>query len=124
MPGGVNSPVRAFGAVGAEPVVFAYGSGPRLFDVDGNDYIDYCASWGPLILGHAHPSVVEVLQRASERGTSFGAPTELETEMAALVVDAVPSIEMVRWCVSSTPARRRRCRRCASRGRTPDGTEL
>ena len=104
MPGGVNSPVRAFKAVGAEPVVFAYGRGPYLFDVDGNQYIDYVLSWGPLILGHAHPSVVEVLQRSAERGTSFGAPTELEVVMAKLVVDAVPSVEMVRFVNSGTEA--------------------
>jgi glutamate-1-semialdehyde 2,1-aminomutase len=104
MPGGVNSPVRAFQAVGGEPVVFAYGSGPRLFDVDGNEYVDYVQSWGPLILGHAHPGVVAILQRAAERGTSFGAPTELEAEMARLVVDAVPSIEMVRFVNSGTEA--------------------
>jgi glutamate-1-semialdehyde 2,1-aminomutase len=104
MPGGVNSPVRAFRAVGGEPVVVAIGKGARLYDVDGNEYIDYCLSWGPLILGHAHPSVVEVLQRAAERGTSFGAPTELEAEMARLVVDAVPSIELVRFVNSGTEA--------------------
>jgi len=104
MPGGVNSPVRAFQAVGGEPIVFAYGKGPRLFDVDGNEYIDYVLSWGPLILGHAHPSIVEVLQRAAERGTSFGAPTELEAEMARLVVAAVPSIELVRFVNSGTEA--------------------
>jgi len=104
MPGGVNSPVRAFQAVGGEPVVIAYGKGPHLFDVDGNSYIDYVLSWGPLILGHAHPSIVEILQRAAERGTSFGAPTELEAAMAQLVVDAVPSIEMVRFVNSGTEA--------------------
>jgi glutamate-1-semialdehyde 2,1-aminomutase len=104
MPGGVNSPVRAFRAVGGDPVVFAYGSGPRLVDVDGNGYIDYCGSWGPLVLGHAHPSVVDVLQRAAERGTSFGAPTELEVEMARLVIEAVPSIETVRFVNSGTEA--------------------
>ncbi len=104
MPGGVNSPVRAFQAVGGEPVVFAYGRGPRFWDVDGNEYIDYVLSWGPLILGHAHPSVVEVVQRAAERGTTFGAPTELEAELARLVIDAVPSIEMVRFVNSGTEA--------------------
>jgi glutamate-1-semialdehyde 2,1-aminomutase len=104
MPGGVNSPVRAFQAVGGEPVVFAYGRGSRLFDVDGNEYIDYVLSWGPLILGHAHPAVVEILQRAAERGTSFGAPTELEAELARLVVEAVPSIELVRFVNSGTEA--------------------
>ena len=104
MPGGVNSPVRAFQAVGAEPVVMAYGRGPRVHDVDGNEYIDYLLSWGPLILGHAHPSVVEALRRAVERGTSFGTPTELEAELARLVVEAVPSIELVRFVNSGTEA--------------------
>ncbi len=104
MPGGVNSPVRAFQAVGGDPLVFAYGRGPRLYDVDGNDYVDYVLSWGPLILGHAHRPVVEALRRAAERGTSFGAPTEIEAEMARLVVDAVPSIEMVRFVNSGTEA--------------------
>ncbi len=104
MPGGVNSPVRAFQAVGAEPVVMAYGRGPRVHDVDGNEYIDYLLSWGPLILGHAHPSVVEALRRAAERGTSFGAPTELEAELARLVVEAVPPIELVRFVNSGTEA--------------------
>ena len=104
MPGGVNSPVRAFQAVGAEPVVMAYGRGPRVHDVDGNEYIDYLLSWGPLILGHAHPSVVEALRRSAERGTSFGTPTELEAELARLVVEAVPSIELVRFVNSGTEA--------------------
>ncbi|MCH8949361.1 MAG: aminotransferase class III-fold pyridoxal phosphate-dependent enzyme, partial [Chloroflexi bacterium] len=89
MPGGVNSPVRAYQAVGGQPPVIAFGRGPRVTDVDGNEYIDYVLSWGPLILGHAHPTVVQVLQRAAERGTSFGAPTELEAELARLVVGAV-----------------------------------
>jgi glutamate-1-semialdehyde 2,1-aminomutase len=104
MPGGVNSPVRAFRAVGGEPIVFAFGKGPYLYDVDGNEYLDYVCSWGPLILGHAHASVVEILKRAAERGTTFGAPTELEAEMARLVVDAVPSIELVRFVNSGTEA--------------------
>lgn len=104
MPGGVNSPVRAFKAVGGDPIVVAYGQGSHLFDVDGNEYIDFVCSWGPLILGHAHPAVVEVLRRAAERGTSFGAPTELEAEMARLVVNAVPSIEQVRFVNSGTEA--------------------
>lgn len=104
IPGGVNSPVRAFRAVGGDPPVIAYGQGPRIFDVDGNAYIDYVCSWGPLILGHAPPVVVEALQRAAARGTSYGAPTELELEMAGLVVDAVPSIEMVRFVSSGTEA--------------------
>jgi glutamate-1-semialdehyde 2,1-aminomutase len=100
----VNSPVRAFNAVGGDPPVFARGRGSHLFDVDGNEYIDYVLSWGPLILGHAHPSVVEALQKIVERGTSFGAPTELEADMAGLVVGAVPSIEMVRFVNSGTEA--------------------
>jgi glutamate-1-semialdehyde 2,1-aminomutase len=104
MPGGVNSPVRAFKAVGGEPVVIAYGQGAHIWDADGNDYIDYVASWGPLILGHAHPSVVQILQKAAERGTSFGATTELEVELARLVCDAVPSIERVRFVNSGTEA--------------------
>jgi len=104
IPGGVNSPVRAFRAVGGDPPVIAHGRGARIYDVDGNEYIDYVCSWGPLILGHAPPAVVEVLRRAAERGTSYGAPTELELEMAQLVVDAVPSIEMVRFVSSGTEA--------------------
>ena len=104
MPGGVNSPVRAFKAVGGEPVVMAYGKGSHIFDVDGNDYIDYVGSWGPLILGHAHPAVVDVLQKAAERGTSFGATTELEVELARIVCGAVPSIEQVRFVNSGTEA--------------------
>jgi glutamate-1-semialdehyde 2,1-aminomutase len=104
LPGGVNSPVRAFGAVGGQPLVIARGEGPYLYDVDGNRYIDYVCSWGPLILGHAHPAVVEAVQRAAERGTSYGAPTEAEAELAQLVVEAVPSIEMVRFVNSGTEA--------------------
>ncbi len=104
MPGGVNSPVRAFKAVGGEPVVVAYGKGAHIWDADGNEYIDYVGSWGPLILGHAHPAVVEILQKAAERGTSFGAPTELELELARLVCAMVPSIEMLRFVNSGTEA--------------------
>jgi len=104
MPGGVNSPVRAFGAVGGQPLVIARGEGPYLYDVDGNRYIDYVCSWGPLILGHAHPAVVEAVQRAAERGTSYGAPTEAEADLAQLVTEAVPSIEMVRFVNSGTEA--------------------
>jgi len=104
MPGGVNSPVRAFKAVGGDPVVIAYGKGARLWDADGNEYIDYVASWGPLILGHAHPAVVSVLQKAAERGTSFGATTEVEVELARMVCDCVPSIERVRFVNSGTEA--------------------
>src|SRR5438094_8499612 len=96
LPGGVNSPARAFGAVGGQPLFIARGTGPYLFDVDGNQYLDYVASWGPLILGHAHPRVVRAVEEALRRGASFGAPTELETQLAQRIIDAVPSIEMVR----------------------------
>jgi glutamate-1-semialdehyde 2,1-aminomutase len=104
IPGGVNSPARAFGAVGGEPIFIARGEGARLFDLDGNDYLDYVASWGPLILGHCHPRVVRAVEEALHRGASFGAPTELETQLADLIVDAVPSIEMVRMVSSGTEA--------------------
>lgn len=104
LPGGVNSPVRAFKAVGGDPPIIAFGEGAHLHDIDGNEYIDYVGSWGPLILGHAHPAVVQVLQRAAERGTSFGATTELEVELARIVCDALPSIENVRFVNSGTEA--------------------
>jgi glutamate-1-semialdehyde 2,1-aminomutase len=104
MPGGVNSPVRAFKAVGGDPLIVAYAKGAHLWDADGNEYIDYVGSWGPLILGHAHPAVVQVLQKAAERGTSYGATTELEVELARLVCGAVPSIERVRFVSSGTEA--------------------
>jgi glutamate-1-semialdehyde 2,1-aminomutase len=104
MPGGVNSPARAFGGVGGEPIVFERGEGAYLFDVDGNRYIDYIGSWGPMILGHAHPAVVEALHAAVERGTSFGAPTEAENELAELIVAAVPAVEKVRLVNSGTEA--------------------
>ena len=104
LPGGVDSPVRAYGAVGGEPVVVASASGALVTDVDGNEYVDYVASFGPLILGHAHPAVVEAVQSAAARGTSFGAPTEAESELAQRVVDAVPSIELVRFVSSGTEA--------------------
>ena len=104
IPGGVNSPARAFGAVGGQPIFIARGDGARLFDVDGNDYLDYVGSWGPLILGHCHPRVVRAVEEALHQGASFGAPTELETQLAELIVDAVPSIEMVRMVSSGTEA--------------------
>src|SRR5437868_2403645 len=104
IPGGVNSPARAFGAVGGQPVFIARGEGPHLFDIDGNQYLDYVGSWGPLILGHAHPRVVRAVEEALRKGASFGAPTELESQLAELVVDAVPSIEMVRFVSSGTEA--------------------
>ncbi len=104
MPGGVNSAARAFGGVGGEPVVFESGSGAYLVDVDGNRYIDYIGSWGPMILGHAHPAVIEAIERAAKRGTSFGAPTAAENEIAERIIDAVPSVEMVRLVNSGTEA--------------------
>jgi glutamate-1-semialdehyde 2,1-aminomutase len=104
IPGGVNSPARAFGGVGGEPVFFERGEGPYLYDIDGNRYIDYVASWGPLILGHCHPRVVEALREAAARGSSFGAPTEAESELAELIIEAVPSVEKVRLVNSGTEA--------------------
>jgi glutamate-1-semialdehyde 2,1-aminomutase len=104
IPGGVNSPVRAFGAVGGTPVFFREGRGARLIDEDGREYIDYVGSWGPLILGHAHPAVLEAVRSAAARGLSFGAPTFLELEMAELLTGALPSIEQVRLVSSGTEA--------------------
>ncbi len=104
IPGGVNSPVRAFRAVGGQPLFIERGEGANLFDADGNRYIDYVLSWGPLILGHAHPRVTEGLKTAVDRGTSYGAPTALETKLAELVCDMVPSAEMVRFVNSGTEA--------------------
>lgn len=104
MPGGVNSPVRAFAAVGGEPRVIESGSGARIRDVDGREYLDYLGSWGPLILGHAHPDVVAAVKEAASGGTSFGAPTQREVELAELVCEMVPSIERVRMVSSGTEA--------------------
>lgn len=104
LPGGVNSPVRAFKAVGGGPVFIERGAGAKVFDVDGNVYIDYVCSWGPLILGHAHPAVVEAVRAAAGRGTSYGAPTELEVELAKRIVAALPAVEMVRLVNSGTEA--------------------
>jgi glutamate-1-semialdehyde 2,1-aminomutase len=104
IPGGVNSPARAFGGVGGQPIVIARGQGPYLYDVDGNEYVDYVGSWGPLILGHGHPKVVAAVEEALRQGSSFGAPTERETELAELVIAAMPSIEMVRFVNSGTEA--------------------
>jgi glutamate-1-semialdehyde 2,1-aminomutase len=104
MPGGVNSPVRAFRGVGGTPFFVARASAARIEDVDGRSYIDFLGSWGPLILGHAHPAVVEALGEAASRGTSYGAPTEGEVEMAALIARAMPSMEMVRLVSSGTEA--------------------
>jgi glutamate-1-semialdehyde 2,1-aminomutase len=104
IPGGVNSPVRAFRSVGGTPVFIRSAAGCTLTDVDGNEYVDYVMSWGPLILGHAHPAVVEAVRAAALRGTSYGAPTEAETALAELVIEMVPSIERVRFCSSGTEA--------------------
>jgi glutamate-1-semialdehyde 2,1-aminomutase len=104
MPGGVNSPVRAFRGVGGSPLFVARGEGAYLFDADGNRYVDCVLSWGPLILGHAHPAVVEAIQQQAAHGTSFGAPTEAEIALAQAVVDLVPSVEMVRFVNSGTEA--------------------
>ena len=104
IPGGVNSPVRAFRGVGGNPVFVARGEGSHIFDVDGNEYIDYVGSWGPLLLGHRHPAILEALERALTIGTSFGAPTGQEIELAEAICDAVPSIEMVRLVNSGTEA--------------------
>ena len=104
MPGGVNSPVRSFGAVGGVPPFVARGSGARIWDVDGNEYLDFVGSWGPLVLGHANPVIVAAVQRAAAGGTSFGAPTIGELELAELITRAVPSIEMLRLVSSGTEA--------------------
>src|SRR5205823_11567499 len=104
LPGGVDSPVRAFRGVGGTPRFVARGKGSAIWDVDGNRYIDYLASWGPLIAGHAHPGVVAAIQDAATRGTSYGAPTEAEVELARLVKQAFPSIDLVRFVSSGTEA--------------------
>ena len=104
IPGGVNSPVRSFRAVGGTPAFLARGQGSRVWDVDGNEYIDYLGSWGPLVLGHAHPAVVDAVKRAAEKGTSFGAPVEQEVDLAQLICQAFPSVEMVRLVNSGTEA--------------------
>ena len=104
IPGGVNSPVRNFSKVGEYPRFIARGEGSKIYDIDGNEYIDYVASWGPLVLGHAHPSVVDAISAAAANGTSFGAPTTLETELAEIIVNALPSIERVRLVNSGTEA--------------------
>jgi glutamate-1-semialdehyde 2,1-aminomutase len=104
IPGGVNSPVRAFKAVGGQPRFIERGEGAYLYDVDGNRYIDYVLSWGPLIHGHAHPHVIDAITRTTARGTSYGAPTELEVRLAAMVIEAMPAVEMVRFVNSGTEA--------------------
>ncbi|MBM4077457.1 MAG: aminotransferase class III-fold pyridoxal phosphate-dependent enzyme, partial [Planctomycetes bacterium] len=104
IPGGVNSPARAFGGVGGTPVIMDRANGPYLFDVDGNRYVDYIGSWGPHILGHRHPAVMSAIMESLEKGTSFGAPCVLESEFAELLIDAVPSLELVRMVNSGTEA--------------------
>ena len=104
IPGGVNSPARAFSAVESDPLFIEAGDGAFVYDIDGNEYIDYVGSWGPMVLGYNHPAVVEALQKQLMQGTSFGAPTEVETELAELVIDAVPSIDKVRMVNSGTEA--------------------
>jgi len=104
IPGGVNSPVRAFRSVGGSPLFITRGKGSRIYDADGNEFIDYVGSWGPLLLGHAHPEIVAAVSEALESGTSFGAPTEREIELAELISEIVPSIEMVRLVNSGTEA--------------------
>ncbi|HEB98839.1 MAG TPA: glutamate-1-semialdehyde-2,1-aminomutase [Thiotrichales bacterium] len=104
IPGGVNSPVRAFKGVGGEPIFFERGEGPYLWDADGRRYIDYVASWGPMILGHAHPEVVKAVQETAARGLGFGAPTEIEIRMADLLCELVPSMDLVRMVSSGTEA--------------------
>jgi glutamate-1-semialdehyde 2,1-aminomutase len=103
-PGGVNSPVRAYGAVGGEPLIIVRGEGAHIYDLDDNEYLDYVLSWGPLILGHAHPAVVSAVQQAAKRGLSFGAPTEGETELGEMVRILMPHLEMLRLVSSGTEA--------------------
>jgi glutamate-1-semialdehyde 2,1-aminomutase len=104
IPGGVNSPVRAFRGVGGEPIFFARAKGSRAWAADGREFIDYVGSWGPMILGHAHPGVIDVVQKTAASGLSFGAPTEIETVVARKIIELVPSIELVRMCSSGTEA--------------------
>jgi len=104
IPGGVNSPVRAFGSVGSSPFFVSKAAGSKIWDVDGNRYIDYVGSWGPMILGHAHPAVVDAIRRAAKRGTSYGAPTAAEVEMAGTITRAFPSMDQVRMVSSGTEA--------------------
>src|SRR5436190_1882974 len=104
IPGGVNSPVRAFRSVGGTPLFITKAKGSYLYDADGNKYIDYIASWGPMILGHAHETVVKAIQERAALSTSYGAPTELEIEMAELIVGMVPNVDMIRMVSSGTEA--------------------
>src|SRR5437762_7715774 len=102
IPGGVNSPVRAFRAVGGQPFFVNRAKGAYVFDVDGNAYVDYVGTWGPAILGHAHPRIISSVQKAAENGTSFGIPNPFEVRMAALLTSIVPSVQKVRMCNSGT----------------------
>lgn len=104
IPGGVNSPVRAFKSINGEPIFIDRGKGSKIYDIDGNEYIDFVSSWGPLILGHAHDEVIAAIKEAAERGTSYGAPTVIESAMAELIIDMVPSIDIVRMVNSGTEA--------------------
>src|SRR5579871_1444475 len=104
IPGGVNSPVRAFRAVGGKPFFVDRAKGARVWDVDGNEYLDYVGTWGPAILGHAHPVIIKAVKDAAEHGTSFGIPNPFEVKMAKLVCDSVPSVKKVRMCNSGTEA--------------------
>src|ERR1700677_2249425 len=104
IPGGVNSPVRAFRAVGGQPFFVDRAAGCRIFDVDGNEYVDYVGTWGPAILGHAHPKIIQAVQQAAAKGTSFGIPNPLEVKMAKLICAAAPSVQKVRMCNSGTEA--------------------
>ena len=104
MPGGVNSPVRAFNGVGGTPIFFERGEGAYLYDVDGNSYIDYVGSWGPMILGHANPIIIDSVKAVLKKGLGFGAPTEIETSLAKKVCKLVPSIDLVRMVSSCTEA--------------------
>ena len=104
MPGGVNSPVRSYANVDCNPPFIARANGDKIYDIDGNEYIDYVGSWGPMVVGHAHPKVVSALQEAATRGTSYGAPTLIESELAKLVMQVYPSIEVIRMVNSGTEA--------------------
>ncbi len=104
IPGGVNSPVRSFRSVDGDPLFIASAKGAKVFDIDGHEYIDYVGSWGPMILGHAHPDVIMAIQKTAAKGTSFGAPTLLETEMALQIKKMVPSIDSIRMVNSGTEA--------------------
>jgi len=104
MPGGVNSPVRAFKNINGNPIFFERAEGAYLFDADGNKYIDYIGSWGPMIMGHSHPAIVNAIKEQAERGTSYGAPTSLESDVASLIIQCIPSIEKIRMVNSGTEA--------------------